>query len=127
MKLEIVGRRHYRASVKPGEKVSLKREPDNAYDANAIRVENSCSECVGYLSRAEAALFAPLIDADKVRVEGDVPSASAETRGTDFEGHRCPVIVSVFLREEGGDDIPEPEEEMDDDGDCGAWPPFELN
>ena len=107
--------------------MSLKREPDNACDSNAIRVENSCSECVGYLPRGVASLLAMMIDADKIRVEGKMPSVSAETRDTDLEGHRCPVIVSVFLREEGRGDFPEPEEEMDDDAYSDGWLPHDLN
>jgi len=120
--------RHYRASVRPGERVSLRREPENPHDADAIRVENSSAECVGYLSRAAAALLAPLIDAGRIRVEGEVPSTSAETRDADHEGYRRPVVVSVFLREEGGEEVPEPEEETDGGVECDVgWLPHELN
>ena len=105
----------------------MEREPDNAHDSNAIRVENSSVECVGYLPRGVASLLAMMIDAGKIRVEGEVPSVPAEMRDTDFEGHRCPVIVSLFLREEGWDDFPNLEEEMDDDAYRDEWLPHDLN
>ena len=39
----------------PAEMVGLVREPENAYDANAIRVENIAAEKVGHLNRQLAA------------------------------------------------------------------------
>jgi cold shock CspA family protein len=45
-----------------GEQVRLCREPDNPRDKNAIRVERLAGEQIGYISREEAAIFAPAFD-----------------------------------------------------------------
>jgi SWI/SNF-related matrix-associated actin-dependent regulator of chromatin subfamily A3 len=45
-----------------GEYVSLVREPRNAYDGNAVRVDNLSGRQVGHISRTVAAGLAPLLD-----------------------------------------------------------------
>jgi hypothetical protein len=52
--------RHCRA----GERLALRREPDNAQDANAVAVFRENGDQVGYLSAAVAEQLAPLLDAD---------------------------------------------------------------
>ena len=57
--------------------VQLEREPENAYDKNAIRVVNMAGSKVGHVKAAEAAALAPLMDeacAERaVSVEATVP------------------------------------------------------
>jgi len=57
-----VGIRYYKGVVHQGEYVSLRREPHNRYDANAIEIVNRYNEKVGYVRRMEAAVLAPIMD-----------------------------------------------------------------
>ena len=98
MKSEIVGIQHGEAGIQPGEQVILVRDVRNA--RRAIRVENGRSERVGFLPRETASWLVPLIDGGKIRLEGYVPQATAETSGGQ---KRCPVTLVVFQREKGQD------------------------
>ena len=46
----------------PGESVTLEREPENPYDANAVRVCSARGTCIGHLAREDAAAIAPALD-----------------------------------------------------------------
>ncbi|KAJ3534925.1 hypothetical protein NMY22_g6710 [Coprinellus aureogranulatus] len=70
MTSEVVGIRHYRGLVGPGEEVLLIREPTNAYDRNAIQVKNISRVQVGHIPRTVAAKLAPLMDQQLITVEG---------------------------------------------------------
>ena len=48
-----------------GYKLTLRREPDNIHDRNAVKVISDRKH-IGYLSREDAAEIAPLLDAHKV-------------------------------------------------------------
>jgi hypothetical protein len=73
---------HYPASEI---KLNLLREPDNAYDANAIlivaTVRNRGSAAVGYLSREISSWLAPLIDSGR-----EVAAIFCEITGANREG-----------------------------------------
>lgn len=56
------GRQAVVAQLSIDEQVRLRREPTNPYDPNAIRVERLNGQQIGYISRSEAALWAPLLD-----------------------------------------------------------------
>ena len=45
-----------------GDRIHLEREPDNAYDPNAIRCVHSGAGFVGYIGKDLAASLAPTID-----------------------------------------------------------------
>lgn len=66
METVVAGTQHYAdadllAEINSGDKLVLTREPENAYDVNAIRVEHKHRK-VGYVPRQLAALFARLMD-----------------------------------------------------------------
>jgi hypothetical protein len=46
----------------PGEPLTLQRQPDNPFDANAIAVMAG-NHAIGFIARADAATLAPLLDA----------------------------------------------------------------
>ena len=48
-----------------GEHVLLRREPNNPFDQNAIRVEREDGEQIGYLDRHLASEIAPKFDGDE--------------------------------------------------------------
>ena len=65
--------------IRPGDKLLLKREPENRHDANAVRVEWNGHQ-LGYVPRAENRALAAAMDrGDKV-----------EARGARMKRHRNP-------------------------------------
>ncbi|KAF2854582.1 hypothetical protein T440DRAFT_441724 [Plenodomus tracheiphilus IPT5] len=66
---KIVGVRFYDGYATTGEMVICRREPHNAYDANAIQVLNVQSQQIGHLSRALAAKLAKYMDDQSLLVE----------------------------------------------------------
>jgi single-stranded-DNA-specific exonuclease len=56
------GRQTIVSQLKMGETVFLVRDPDNAYDRNAIRVILGDERQVGFVNRNLAARLAPIID-----------------------------------------------------------------
>jgi len=49
--------------------VKLRREQENKYDINAIRVEDSKGKHLGYIRRESAEVLAPRIDEQEIRVD----------------------------------------------------------
>ncbi|KAH8153049.1 uncharacterized protein LAJ45_02636 [Morchella importuna] len=68
--IEIVATRYYNGIATLGEQVILKREPNNAFDRNAIQVENVSGATIGYIPSWFAVQLAPLIDRNIVQIEG---------------------------------------------------------
>jgi hypothetical protein len=56
------GRLDVVAKLKIGEQVLLRREPTNPYDCNAIRVERTSGEQIGYIRRTVAAILVVSFD-----------------------------------------------------------------
>ena len=56
------GRQALIALLWPGERVWLKREPDNRFDRNAVAVQRQSGRPIGYLSRELALELAPRFD-----------------------------------------------------------------
>ena len=53
-------------SLSEGEEVSFFREPENRYDANAIVIKTASGVKIGYVPRADNAVFSRLMDAGKL-------------------------------------------------------------
>lgn len=51
------------SSVRPGDALKLVREPENPFDALAVRIDNAAGEKIGYVPRALNADIAALLDA----------------------------------------------------------------
>jgi SWI/SNF-related matrix-associated actin-dependent regulator of chromatin subfamily A3 len=69
---KIVGCRFYDGRVTVGEYVTVRREPRNPYDSNAIRIDNIQAKQIGHIPRQVAAKLASLIDSRELLVEGAV-------------------------------------------------------
>ena len=67
---KIVGCRYYNGRATPGEYVKVRREPQNPYDSNAIRIDNCMGAQIGHIGRQVAAKMAPLLDSGEVLLEG---------------------------------------------------------
>jgi hypothetical protein len=92
---EIVGMQQYKAKMYPGELINLEREYGNHNDQYAIRLENGRFDPVGYLTQGMASWLAPLIDEEKIHLDGYVP------QGSDGISHCCLVNLMVFQCEKG--------------------------
>ncbi|KAI5777939.1 SNF2 family helicase [Geopyxis carbonaria] len=66
---KVVGIRYYDGFATMGEKLIVRREPENEYDSNAIRVLNTANIQVGHINKHLAAKLAPLMDAGTITVE----------------------------------------------------------
>lgn len=78
------GRQAIIATVEPGSAARLVREPDNAFDSQAVAVVSSQGQ-IGYLNKELAARIAPVLDADPaayvVRID-EVTGGDAESRAS---------------------------------------------
>ncbi|CAI7783833.1 unnamed protein product [Closterium sp. NIES-54] len=94
----IKGLQHYPGTVNPREMVRLIREPNNAHDRNAIRVDNIRGQEVGHVEAKMACHLAPLVDAGLVAIEGLV------TRGTRNK-YQMPCHMCLFCSPESAPEV----------------------
>jgi SWI/SNF-related matrix-associated actin-dependent regulator of chromatin subfamily A3 len=66
----------------------LVREPENQYDANAIRVENVRSERIGHIAREIAARLAPFMDSRALLVEATCSGPKSH--------YDCPITLELY-------------------------------
>ena len=74
---KVVGIQYYTGYATEGEFVIVKRQPSNAYDSNAICVENVRREQIGHIPRQMAAKLARYMDAGSILVEGSLTGSKA--------------------------------------------------
>lgn len=87
------GRQAVIAHLRIGEEILLKREPSNPYDPNAIRVERSNGQQIGYLNRHLAATLAPFFDANPATVHGNVHCLTGRLR----PGYSLGVVIALNI------------------------------
>ncbi|RDW69510.1 hypothetical protein BP6252_08530 [Coleophoma cylindrospora] len=85
---KIVGVRYYNGYATVGEAVLIKREPNNQYDSNAIRIDNVRSEQIGHIPRVLAEKLAGFLDRRSIVLEGYL---SGEKGSFD-----CPIHLKVY-------------------------------
>ncbi|KAF7545073.1 hypothetical protein G7Z17_g9455 [Cylindrodendrum hubeiense] len=85
---KIVGIRYYRGYASPGEMVLCRREPQNQYDPNAIRVDNVVGDQIGHLPRKVAEKISPYMDRGDVTVEAQLTGEKGF--------YDCPVNLFFF-------------------------------
>lgn len=85
---KIVGVRYYNGVVTPGEMILCRREVDNQYDPNAIRIDNVMCRQIGHLPRTLVEKLAPYIDKDEIAIEGVLTGEKGF-----FD---CPIRVYVY-------------------------------
>ncbi|KAI0478113.1 SNF2 family N-terminal domain-containing protein [Xylaria cf. heliscus] len=84
----IVGVRYYDGIVTPGESILCIREPSNAYDRNAVRVNNIMGNQIGHLPRILVKKLAPYLDRGEIVLEGVLNGDK-----TQFE---CPIRLYFY-------------------------------
>lgn len=89
----VVGLRYYTGVVNQGEMVGLVREPQNAYDRNAVMVANIYGSQVGHIKKELAAAMAYVMDNNLAKVEGVVHSGTKNM-------YTMPVMLSFWGKEE---------------------------
>jgi single-stranded-DNA-specific exonuclease len=75
-----------------GETVWLVRQPDNPYDRNAIQVQRSEGDAIGFLARGLASSPAPYLD----RLEYPIPATVAYILGGEVLGVRINFELPVY-------------------------------
>ena len=85
---KVVGLQYYTGFASVGEHVTIKRQPDNQYDSNAIRVTNVMGHQIGHIPRANAAKLAPFLDRGEL-------VASGELMGT-VAGYDVPIKITLY-------------------------------
>ncbi|KAL9031140.1 MAG: hypothetical protein Q9196_000816 [Gyalolechia fulgens] len=85
---KIVGVQYYTGYATVGEYVSVRREPTNRHDPNAIRINNVMGDQIGHIGRGPAAKLSPYIDNGSLLVEG----AIAGNKGQ----YDCPINLKLF-------------------------------
>ena len=75
-----------------GETLWLVRQPDNAYDRNAIQVQRSEGDAIGFLARGLASSLAPYLD----RLEYPITATVAYILGGDVLGVRINFELPVY-------------------------------
>ncbi|KAL8696081.1 MAG: hypothetical protein Q9201_007834 [Fulgogasparrea decipioides] len=88
LRTKIVGVRYYTGYATIGEYVSVRREPSNPYDGNAIRVSNVMRDQIGHLGRREAAKLARYMDSGSLLIEGSLSGIKGE--------YDCPIDIRLF-------------------------------
>ncbi len=88
------GRQAVVARMRPGDPVTLRREPDNPYDRNAVRVENAAGEQAGFLDRRLAADLAPRLD----RAGGCLAGQVTEAVGGEGPGYHCGLRIRFYVQ-----------------------------
>ena len=84
--------------LSPGDTLDLRREPDNPYDENAIRIYDGTysDDDIGYLSRDLAAEIAPIMDSNRQLVMADV----IDVTGQDKETQGVNILITIYSEEE---------------------------
>ncbi|KAI9849243.1 MAG: hypothetical protein M1837_004702 [Sclerophora amabilis] len=85
---KIVGVRYYNGRATMGELVTVRREPSNPYDGNAVRIDNVRGDQVGHIPRQMASKLAPYMDSQALLVEGTLTGEKME-----FD---CPIALNLF-------------------------------
>ncbi|KAL6807880.1 SNF2 family N-terminal domain-containing protein [Trichoderma sp. SZMC 28013] len=85
---KIVGVRYYDGYASPGEAVLCRREPENQYDRNAIRIDNVLHQQIGHLPRKIVEKLAHYIDSGDLTVEGQIIGEKAY--------YDCPIRLSFY-------------------------------
>lgn len=75
---KVVGIRFYNGRFGTGEYVKVKREPQNPYDGNAIRIDNVMNDQIGHIGRDLAAKLAALMDSQQLLVEGAITGTRSD-------------------------------------------------
>ena len=90
--------------LKPGEKVSFLREPDNRFDRKAIMAVDEDGRKLGYIPRTQNDILASLMDAGKV-IYGIVTDRQMVSRTGQTPGS---IWVDLYMREFAMPGVPMP-------------------
>ncbi|KAL8937424.1 MAG: hypothetical protein Q9216_004435, partial [Gyalolechia sp. 2 TL-2023] len=85
---KIVGVQYYTGYATIGEYVSVRRQPTNPYDSNAIRINNVLGDQIGHIGRGPAAKLTPYIDNGSLLVEGAIAGSKGQ--------YDCPINLKLF-------------------------------
>ncbi|KAI5840077.1 putative SNF2 family helicase [Morchella snyderi] len=87
--IKIVGTRYYNGMTTVGEQVILNRAPDNAFDRNAIQVNNVSGSMIGHIPSWMAAYLSPLIDKNLIQIEGIITGKKTK--------YDVPIRIGIYV------------------------------
>ena len=87
----IAGMDELAAYLKPEDKLSFFREPDNPYDPQAIVIKNTHGVKIGYVPKADNIVFARLMDAGKLLF--------GRITGVKKKGNYYRIDIRIYLHE----------------------------
>lgn len=79
------------SSLHEGDKLIFYREPENAHDPQAIRIETIHEEKIGYVPQQDNVIFARLMDAGKVLY--------GQIREKEMRKHWLRLKIKIYLHE----------------------------
>ncbi|KAK2606109.1 hypothetical protein QQS21_003504 [Conoideocrella luteorostrata] len=85
---KIVGIQYYNGQASAGEVVLCRREPENQYDRNAIRMDNVLDRQIGHLPRKIVERVAPYLDSGDIILEAQLTGAKGP--------YDCPVRLAFY-------------------------------
>ena len=88
MPAKVVGVQYYRGYASAGEQVVLRRDPNDPYDSNAIRVDNVANTQIGHIPRRIAAKLAPFMDNRALHFEGELTG--------EIQTFDVPLVIRLF-------------------------------
>jgi hypothetical protein len=118
--LKIAGVSFHQKEIKlcrEGERLILKREPENKYDSDAVAVLRENGKLIGYISRDDAEWVSRIMDEGK-QVEAKIKWINGGTRGKPTYG----VIIDLNTTPEAGwEDSKEQLEQKEKKAHKGFW------
>lgn len=78
-------------TLEKGDKLAFYREPDNEHDPQAILIETSKKEKIGYVPRQDNVIFSRLMDAGK--------NLFAKVEDKEMRGNWARIKIKIYLHE----------------------------
>ena len=89
------------SQLKSGDKLLLEREPENPYDANAIRVLNSDRKKLGFIPKGTAVELSKQMDNPDMTVQATV----SEITGAGKDNCGCNILIQIFKKDKQDPDF----------------------
>ena len=87
----ITGMEELAGELKPKEHLRFYREPDNHYDPQAIKITTDAGTKIGYVPKADNAVFSRLMDAGKLLF--------GVIQKIDIKGNYAQISIHIYLHE----------------------------
>ena len=76
-------------TVKPQEKLTLRREKENTFDAKAVAILTEEGQKIGYIPERDNPIFSRLMDAGKM--------LTAQVKSIEWQYSYCKIAIAIYL------------------------------